>query len=213
VSGTAPDVSGVVTPHPSGQQGRLITPHGVQLPVRTFERGDEVVLVVMSEFDTDLFNGLLEPSMLEYASTRGVVRMRGEAVFEQHSVVRFHILGDTEVIQRREFVRVHTPQQVLLGDNQPVDEVREAHTIDLSGGGMLVSGAKHLQIGDTVRFRMRLGDDPATISGTARVVRARKDGKRALSFEEIDEGDRQRLIRFVFQILRTAAAKTRGDYV
>jgi c-di-GMP-binding flagellar brake protein YcgR len=149
--------------------------------------------------------------MLEYASVRGVIRMRGEAVFEQRSLVRFHAQGDAEVIQRREFVRVHSPQEVMLG-SPPEEGALHAHTIDLSGGGMLLSGAEALAPGDAVRFRMRLGGDTATIGGVARVVRIREDGKRALMFEQIDEGDRQRLIRFVFQILRTARAKTRGDF-
>jgi c-di-GMP-binding flagellar brake protein YcgR len=60
---------------------------------------------------------------------------------------------------------------------------------------------------------MRLGDDPTPVEGVARVLRIDPDGKRAVAFEEIDEGDRQRLIRFVFECLRTARAKTRGDLV
>ena len=39
----------------------------------------------------------------------------------------------------------------------------------------------------------------------------RDDGKRALVFEALDEEDRQRLIRFVFECMRTARARTRGD--
>jgi hypothetical protein len=202
-----------VLPHPSGAHGRLTTPRGDQLPVRTFEQGDDVVLVVLADIDNRLFDGLLEPSLLEYTSVRGVVRLHGEAVFEQRSVVRFHVHGDAEVIQRRAFVRVHTPQQVLLSEDALDTDIQEANTVDLSGGGMLLSGADTLQIGESVRFRMRLGDGAATIRGHARVVRIRGDGKRALAFEQIDEGDRQRLIRFVFEILRTAAAKTRGDFL
>jgi c-di-GMP-binding flagellar brake protein YcgR len=168
--------------------------------------------VVLADIDDSLLDEQLEPSLLEYTSMRGVIRMRGEATFEQRSLVRFHVQGDAEVIQRREFVRVHTPQPVTLGP-PPEDAGLHARTVDLSGGGMLLTGADGLGPGDRVRFRMRLGEDTATIGGVARVVRIREDGKRALMFEQIDEGDRQRLIRFVFQILRTARAKTRGDLV
>jgi hypothetical protein len=201
-----------VMPHPVGAQGKLTIPHGEELPVRTFDQGDDVVLVVLADIDDSLLDEHLEPSLLEYTSVRGVIRMRGEATFEQRSLVRFHVQGDAEVIQRREFVRVHTPQPVTLG-LPPDDGKLQAHTVDLSGGGMLLAGADGLTAGDAVRFYMRLGEDAATIRGIARVVRIREDGKRALMFEQIDEGDRQRLIRFVFQILRTARAKTRGDFI
>jgi hypothetical protein len=205
--------SDAVVPRPAGRQGRLTTPHGEELPVRTFEEGDDVVLVVLADIDDSLLDEQLDPSLLEYTSVRGVVRMYGEAVFEQRSLVRFHVHGDAEVIQRRQFVRVHTPQQVMLAGTPPEASAHEAHTVDLSGGGMLLSGAGHLQVRDTVRFRMLLGDEGVTVGGVARVIRVRQDGKRAMKFEQINEGDRQCLIRFVFQILRTAAARTRGDFL
>jgi hypothetical protein len=203
--------SDTVVPHPAGTKGWLTTPGGDELPVRTFEQGDDVVLVVLTDIDDSMLDEQLEPSLLEYTSVRGVVRMYGEAVFEQRSLVRFHVHGDAEVIQRREFVRVHTPQRVMLAGDPPEASVHQAHTVDLSGGGMLLSGAEYLEVGDTVRFRMRLGDETLTVGGVARLIRVRQDGKRAMAFEQINEGDRQCLIRFVFQVLRTAAARTRGD--
>jgi c-di-GMP-binding flagellar brake protein YcgR len=45
------------------------------------------------------------------------------------------------------------------------------------------------------------------------VVRIREDEKRALVFEQINEHDRERLIRFVFECMRTARARTRGDWI
>jgi PilZ domain-containing protein len=213
MSSRAPDTPSTVVPHPAGAQGKLVTPRGAELPVRTYGQGEDVVLVVLADIDDSLLDEQLEPALLEYTSVRGVVRMQGDAVFEQRSLVRFHVQGEAEVIQRREYVRVHTPQQVVLGESPPDPDSLRAHTVDLSGGGMLLAGAEQLRTGDRVRFRMLLGEDIATVGGVARVVRIRQDGKRALMFEEIDEGDRQRLIRFVFQILRTARAKTRGDFV
>jgi hypothetical protein len=203
--------SDTLIPRPAGTPGRLTTPHGEELPVRTFEQGDDVVLVVLADIDDSLLDEQLDPALLEYTSVRGVVRMHGEAVFEQRSLVRFHVHGDAEVIQRRQFVRVHTPQQVMLAAIAPEESAHQAHTVDLSGGGMLLSGAEHLQVRDTGRFRMLLGDETPTIGGVARVIRVRQDGKRAMMFEQINDGDRECLIRFVFQILRTAAARTRGD--
>ena len=107
------------------------------------------MLVVLADIDDSLLDEPLEPALLEYTSVRGVIRMRGEATFEQPSLVRFHAQGDAEVIQRRAFVRVHSPQEVELSD-PPQDGALRAHTVDLSGGGMLLTGAEQLR-------RRRLG--------------------------------------------------------
>jgi PilZ domain len=200
-----------VIPHPAGNHGTLKTPAGQELPVRTYDRGEEVVLVVLTELDP-LPLQTLDPATLEYTSLRGIIRLQGEAHFEDQMLVRFHAEGDPEVIQRRAYVRVHTPQEVTLGPTF-ADQTLHAHTIDISGGGMLLAGVSCVEVGDPIGFELRLGCDPAPVRGVARVVRIDPDSRRAVAFEEIDEGDRQRLIRFVFECMRTARAKTRGDLV
>jgi hypothetical protein len=196
---------------PGSGQGKLTTPEGEQLPVRTFERGQEVVLVVLVDVEEHQQSDRLESADLEYTTVRGVVRVHGEAVFEDPTLIRFRAHGEPKVTQRRSSVRVHTPQAVTLefGD---ADESR-THTVDLSGGGMLLSGGEPLEPDQAVRFSIALGDDRPAIEGLARVVRISEDEKRALVFERIGEHDRQRLIRFVFECMRTARARTRGDFV
>jgi hypothetical protein len=196
---------------PGSGQGKLTTPDGGELPVRTFERGQEVVLVVLIDIEPERDSDRVQSADLEYTSVRGVVRLHGEAQFEDRSLIRFRAQGEPEVEQRRSFVRVHTPQAVTLDSDDPGD--RRIHTVDLSGGGMLLAGADNLQADQTVHFTMALQAGEAPIEGVARVVRVREDSKRALSFEQIDEHDRQRLIRFVFECMRTARARTRGDFV
>lgn len=193
---------------PGDGQGTLTTPDGEQLPVRTFERGRDVVLVVLTDVDEP--EEPLDAAELEYTSVRGVVRLHGEAVFEDRSLIRFRSRGEAEVEQRRSFVRVHAPQALTLQDGGA--GARRVHAVDLSGGGMLLSGVETLQIGETVRFAMTLDDRQPPIEGGARVVRVREDGKRGLAFQEIAERDRQRLIRFVFECMRAARARTRGDW-
>lgn len=196
---------------PGSGQGTLTTPDGGELPVRTFERGQEVVLVVLIDVDAERDSDRLETAELEYTSVRGVVRLHGEALFEDRSLIRFRAHGEPEVEQRRSFVRVHTPQAVTLDFGHPGEH--RVHTVDLSGGGMLLAGADNLQADEIVRFAMALAPGEAPIEGVGRVVGVRDDHKRALTFEQIDEADRQRLIRFVFECMRTARARTRGDFV
>jgi hypothetical protein len=211
----APDAATTATAvaaHPAGRRGTLRTATGRELPVQGFERDEEVVLVVLADLGGPLPAEALDPVTLEYTSLRGVIRLHGNARFEDRSLMRFRAAGDPEVIQRRAFVRVHTPQQVSLGPTL-AGRAAATQTIDISGGGMLLSGGRSLALGESLAFEMRLGDDPGPIEGTARVVRIDGDGRRAVAFEDIREGDRQRLIRFVFACLRSARAKTRGDLV
>jgi hypothetical protein len=195
---------------PGEGQGTLTIADGEELPVRTFKRGEDVVLVVLVESDEHDEDDRVPSADLEYTSMRGVVRLHGEAVFEDRSLIRFEANGPADVSQRRSFVRVTAPQPVTLDAE---DVRRLAYTVDLSGGGMLLVGADELQPDQQVPFRMALGDRQVPVHGTARVVRIRDDGKRALVFEEIAEEDRQRLIRFVFECMRSARSKTRGDWL
>ena len=191
--------------------GKLTTGDGEQLPVRTFKRGRDVVLVVLVDSDTHDEDDRVPDADLEYTSVRGVVRLHGEAVFEDRSLIRFEASGPADVSQRRSFVRVTAPQPVTLEDEGRGK--RLAYTVDVSGGGMLLAGADELEPGTRIGFAMVLGRQSVPVRGMARVVRIRDDGKRALVFEEIDEEDRQRLIRFVFECMRTARARTRGDHL
>lgn len=201
-----------VTLFPGSGQGTLTTPAGEELPVRTFERGEEVVLVVLVNIDDDeRGSDSMESARLEYTSRRGLVKLRGEAVFEDQSLIRFHPDGDAEVLQRRDFVRVDTPHPVTVESDD--DARRRVHTVDLSGGGMLLADDESLDVDQTIRFTISVVTTELPIEGIARVVRVREDGKRALMFEQIAEHDRQRLIRFVFECMRTARARTRGDRI
>jgi hypothetical protein len=196
--------------HPAGHRGMLWTATGEALPVQTYERAEEVVLVVLADIDPP--DGADRDATLEYSSMRGIIRLHGEAVFQDASLVRFHAEGAPEVIQRRQFVRVHASREVTV-DGPPLHAPRFTQTVDISGGGMLLCGAGHLAMGDLVRFEVRFGAGEPPAEGIARVVRIDVGDRRGLRFETIDEGDRQRLIRFVFELLRAARAKTRGDLI
>jgi hypothetical protein len=190
-----------------GTEGKLTTPVGSHIPVRVFERGgDFLMLVLMLDATEELSPDATEPLVLEYVSTRGVVRFRGQGVLQERDLVRFEVSAHPEVTQRREFVRVPAVQTVVLAGNEDAGPI-DSHAIDLSGGGMLLSGADGLELDSLVRFSLNLGSGAGEIEGRARVVRAGGDGRRALVFEEISRADRQRLIHFVFERQREALAK------
>lgn len=196
---------------PGEGQGTLTTAAGGPLPVRTFKRGADVVLVVLDGDDADPPEDLQEAADLEYSSVRGVVRLHGRGIVEGPGLIRFEPDGEAEVTQRRSFVRVRAPLGVTLHLDEP--GVHRVRTLDLSGGGMLLTGAEELGPDQMVNFSLGLRDGRPPVKGMARVVRTGETGQCALVFQQIDEGDRDRLIRFVFQTLRAARARTRGDWL
>jgi hypothetical protein len=197
----------VVRLNVGGKEGKLTTPVGSHIPVRVYERGgDYLMLVLMLDDGDELSRDVVEPLLLEYVSPRGLVRFHGQAVMQERDLVRFDVSAAPEVTQRREFVRIPSAQQVEVAKEHGGDPIG-AHAIDISGGGMLVSGADGLPLGAHVRFSLNLGAGSAPVEGHAQVVRAGDEGKRALVFDQISRSDRQRLIHFVFERQREALAK------
>jgi c-di-GMP-binding flagellar brake protein YcgR len=189
-----------------GTEGKLTTPEGSHVPVRVFDRGDVLMLVLMLDDGEALSHDAPEPLELEYVSARGVVHFRGQAVLQERDLVRFEVSAPPEVTQRREFVRIPSLQDVVLAAEAGGKNI-DTKAIDLSGGGMLLSGAERLELDSVVRFRLDLGGGADEIEGRARVVRSDQEGRRALVFEQISQSDRQRLIHFVFECQRQALAK------
>jgi PilZ domain len=201
----------VVRLNVGGKEGKLTTTVGSRIPVRVYERsGDYLMLVLMLDAGDELSQDVVEPLLLEYVSPRGLVRFHGQAVVQERDLVRFDVSAAPEVTQRREFVRVPSAQAVKVAKGaEPAagGDPITAHAIDISGGGMLLSGADGLPLGTHVRFSLNLGAGSEPIEGNAQVVRAGDEGQRALVFEQISRADRQRLIHFVFERQREALAK------
>ncbi len=201
----------VVRLNVGGKEGKLTTRVGSRIPVRVYERSsDYLMLVLMLDAGDELSRDVVEPLQLEYVSPRGLVRFHGQAVIQERDLVRFDVSAAPEVTQRREFVRVPSAQPVEVAKDHRggagVDQIN-AHAIDISGGGMLLSGADELPLGTHVRFSLNISAETKPIEGNAQVVRAGDEGRRALVFEQISRADRQRLIHFVFERQREALAK------
>jgi len=209
VSARDPETPAPVTLIPAGYDGRLSAPGRERMPVRVFERGsDMLMLVVLLDADTGLPPEPIEPVLVEYSSVHGLVRLRGEAVMEQRDLIRFRPSDAAEVLQRREFVRIDAPQPVVLEHARDGDPIR-THAVDVSGGGMLLRGLEELEEGQSVRFSLELGAGMAPVQGVARVVRTEEGGHRGLVFDAISSAERQRLIHFIFDRQRAERAKTR----
>lgn len=100
--------------------------------------------------------------------------------------------GTVVPIQRREAVRVpaDVPAAIVAGERRIV-----ARTVNLSVGGMLLTGAADLHVDEDVRFALNLGG--TAIAGTGHVVRGTTEGERGVAFSEIDGADERTVARFV----------------
>lgn len=196
---------------PAPQQAvTLVMPDGERLPARISSvEGGELLVLAMVRLDSSLTGERLQRIELEISAGQGIAHLGGTIAIEDGELLRFSSLHEIDVVQRREYVRVKASRQVLItldGSSAAI----ESYSVDLSGGGMLVGGLDHVRVGERIGFRLateRDGGIASQIVGTGRVVRSDPGGKRAIAFDSISEGDRRRLIKFLFECQREELRK------
>ncbi len=196
----------------SGLPGQLTVTEGRSLAVSISMRGEEMLLVLLVN-PGPLLDAQESQMVLESVTSRGLVRLRGSVERVDQDLVRFQPLGDPELVQRREFVRVVAPQRVKLDDLAGL--VVATHSVNLSGGGMLITAKPPPPVSKEteLQFSLDLGPKQTPVVGMAKVVRAEEDNQLGIVFTEISDVDRDRLIRFIFDRQRRALALTRGDSI
>ena len=195
---------------PSGVPGQLRTQDGKIVAVSVDETGDDLLLVLLAN-PGELLADPREDLLLESMTSRGLIRLHGTAERVERDLIRFKVSGDEELVQRRQYVRVIAPQRVTIDDT--LGHVMDTSSVNISGGGMLISGPQTLDLDEEVKFSIYLDDRNPPVTGIGRVVRAARDSQRAIVFESIADTDRDRLIHFIFDRQRRALAVTRGDAI
>ncbi len=79
----------------------------------------------------------------------------------------------------------------------------QTFTIDISAGGLQVSGLADLQKGEPFEFELTLAPGEPPVKGTGTVVRTDPKGRCAISFTSITREAESRLDHFVFDYLRS----------
>jgi hypothetical protein len=212
MSATAPKPA---LPLPELRQDVVITlPSREQYRGRVSKVSDaEVVIVLMLDMRRTLTLGDASPMVVEFPGLRGLVRLEGRGTIATHDVVRFHHDG-ADVVQRRDFVRVHAVRPLELARVRPDGRPgpwTETLTVNVSGNGLLAAGPDTLRVGDAVLFRVALADaggDPP-VEGRGRVARVGDGGQPGIAIEEIDRDARRHLVRFIFEQERIARQRTR----
>jgi hypothetical protein len=181
----------------------LVRPSGERVQARVAERnGEELLVALMFRPEAPLHPGRLEGLLLEFTSPRGRVRLHGAVTLLERELLRFSDLRPAELLQEREYVRVQATRPVLVSGS--TGNSIQTFSVDLSGGGMLLAGPATLKVGERIQFRLITAQGSPPISGLGIVVRIDSQGRRAVCFEEIGEGDHRRLVRFIFECQRLA---------
>jgi hypothetical protein len=157
---------------------------------------------------------------IEFINDDGVARMHGRldapryrqgagrgygASFAAKDTVRFAHRGSPQLLRRREFVRatVDLPLTLHSAGADEEDMTMQAHAIDLSGGGMLVSGLAHCpRLDEELDFALDLADGGEPVRGTGRVVRQETGDRVGLQFSTIAQADCVRLQHLAFEMSR-----------
>jgi hypothetical protein len=142
--------------------------------------------------------------IIEATSARGLARLVG--TLRQHQgqpdAVKLTFDQGPEVIQRRQFVRIETTTAVTVTREDGAKI--KTHTLNLSGAGLLIGGPDDLQMDEPVTVDIHVGDGEVPIHARGRVVRETSEHHWGIRIEIIEEGDRERLIHFVFERQRLA---------
>lgn len=92
-------------------------------------------------------------------------------------------------------MKASRPVLVYVGrDRRPVN----TYSVELAGGGLLLAGPDVLEVGEDVEFQLTLVPDTEPIVGMGRVVRSDVKGRRAITFTEMSDLNRRRVVRFIF---------------
>jgi c-di-GMP-binding flagellar brake protein YcgR len=117
-------------------------------------------------------------------------------------VLRMLAPRSVEVLQERRHVRIRAARRVVVY-GRGVDDRVESFTVDVGAGGLLLTGSGTLVVGDEITFNLALTAGALPITGTARVVRVDALGRCAVSFGQISDPDRRRLVEFILECRRS----------
>ncbi len=133
--------------------------------------------------------------------------------------------GETQRIQRREYVRVTALLPVEMsavvstslgsGGSEPKVLSIKTNTVNISGGGLAIHHKSLLPIGTIFQIRLSLPSSPEPVQLSVRVVRneSREDARKnrffmvGMQFVSIPERLRMRMVRYVFDFQKAALAR------
>ncbi|MEA2154223.1 MAG: hypothetical protein QOE11_363 [Solirubrobacteraceae bacterium] len=135
---------------------------------------------------------------IDIATKRGLLHVDAQVVSAPGGeVLELGLTGRSELVQRRQFARVDAFLEVVVtpaGTGEPIP----AAVVNVSASGAVISRLAGMSAGDEVQLSLQLAPYDPPLQITGRVVREFDEQFRAVTFEQINESDRERIVRFVF---------------
>jgi len=177
---------------------QLSLPHLGLLPATVSGFADGVIALVLAVKDSRVSRLAGSEVAVEYKTGRGIQRFGGTLQLDpdRPEHLRVILTGDVERVQRREWARVeaHLPITVK-GIDEPVGG--ETHTLNLSGGGVLIKDKWDLPLGLDVRIELQVEPGKEPIRALGRVVRPAAKDEKGVRIDSISREDGERLVRLV----------------
>jgi hypothetical protein len=196
-----------------GQEIWVIAPNGASISARAHEVDADATIVEFLLGQGDVASELANGSVaIQYVTRRGVCRIDGVAHRTKDAgAIRVAHTGGVELIQRREFVRIDAMVPVSYLPLGKGGWTAETTTINISGGGFMISGREGLRMDEVCEFTLELDGEreagPLVCDG--QVVRETAGGL-GIRIVTIDEDERERLIRWVFARERLSRQIVKG---
>ncbi|MCB2297148.1 flagellar brake protein [Clostridium tagluense] len=126
---------------------------------------------------------------------------------------------EIEKIQRRKYVRIsliNTAKYKNLKNQSKISpktieerEYLKASIVDLSGGGMKVRVSEEIVMNDFILVNLTVNNEDIHIVGQAKRIQKDDEGRFVcgLSFEFLDNLTRERIIKYIFQLMREQMKK------
>jgi PilZ domain-containing protein len=204
VSAPAPSI-------PSGEHVQLSLPHVGLLPatVAACEAGAIVLILAVKDPRVRRLAG--GEVAVEYKTGRGIQRFSGILQLDDSRPEQLRVVmqGEAERIQRREWARVEAILPITV---QGIDEKigGETTTLNISGGGVLVSDKWNMPLGIDVRIELQTDLKSPPIRALGRVVRVAGKDEKGIRIDSIGREDEERLVRLVRERELAAARMARG---
>ena len=180
----------------------MISPAGAGIAARVVDCDARQTTLSFEENENDPVAVLAGGNLaIQYTNRRGICRIDGAAHRAQGvTMLRVDHTSKVQLIQRREFVRVDAMLPVTYRPIGITGWTAETTTINVSGGGFMISGRQALRMDQIMEFTLTLDGDGAEagpLDVVGQVVREMPGGL-GIRITQLDERERERLIRWVF---------------
>lgn len=115
-------------------------------------------------------------------------------------------------LQRRKFVRIPMVCNIEYAkvENKNFLKPLKAIMVDLSGSGMRIKLREDIKLGNMLVTYIPVGNEKLILKGEVVRIEKDEDKKKSIcgvNFMELDERNREKLIRFIFQVMREQMKK------